>query len=698
MLDTKLKNRHKLAVVLIVVTVIAATLITMSGYPRWYREEENMAQQAGRSAETSQAFLEQFIEASYFLYNTERKGADSERMKEWLEVYVPDEKYEFDGFYPYLDYQVKDEDGKIIAKSAVESGGVLSENHMDNYAIGMVVAYDENGTPSVTIKKSDYREEQTTVLREILNHFEENHAEWNSESYEEYYGDGEVTTEDFSLETPKNRTYLFAMTEENVQTYLSEWCYIGVGAPNLMNYTIMVIMAVTAVLAMLYPSFSSLHTGNEKIFQTPFEVVAIVFCSVVAVVFDQCGWMLQRKEGYADLLDFVIWALVFAVVYWAAVCVRQIYSLGIRRYVKERTLILHCWKYMKKAWKFFVEKVKKWIRKIYDSLMHIDFSQKSNQAILKIVLCNFIILAAICVLWVFGIMALIVYSVILFFILRKFYNDLQEKYAVLLKVTGELAKGNLDVEITEDLGVFAPFKTEIEKIQSGFKKAVEEEVKSQRMKTELITNVSHDLKTPLTAIITYVNLLKEEKDPERQKEYIDVLDRKSMRLKVLIEDLFEVSKASSRNVTLNLTDIDIVNLFKQVKLEMEDKILAADLEFKCNYSPEKIMVRLDSQKTYRIFENLLGNIAKYALPHTRVYVDICREGEEAVVRMKNISAEELNFDPEEITERFVRGDVARNTEGSGLGLAIVKSFVELQKGTFKIETEADLFKAEIRWK
>ena len=460
----------------------------------------------------------------------------------------------------------------------------------------------------------------------------------------------------------------------------------------------MVIMAVVAVLAMLYPSFPSLHTGNEKIFQAPFEVAVLVSCSVIALVFEQCGWMIQRNEGYADLLDFVIWTLVFAVIYWAAVCVRQIHSLGIREYIKKRTFLVACWKYVKKAWNFGKKKGKECLKKVYDSLTHIDFSQKSNQAILKIVLCNFIILAVICVLWVFGIMALIVYSVILFFILRKFYNDLQEKYAALLKVTGELAKGNLDIEITEDLGVFAPFKAEIEKIQTGFKKAVEEEVKSQRMKTELITNVSHDLKTPLTAIITYVNLLKEEKDPERQKEYIDVLDRKSMRLKVLIEDLFEVSKASSRNVTLNLTDVDIVNLFKQVKLEMEDKILAADLDFKCNYSLEKIMVRLDSQKTYRIFENLLGNIVKYSLPHTRVYVEICQEGEEAVVRMKNISAEELAFNPEEITERFVRGDSARNTEGSGLGLAIVKSFVELQKGTFKIETEADLFKAEIRWK
>ena len=341
-------------------------------------------------------------------------------------------------------------------------------------------------------------------------------------------------------------------------------------------------------------------------------------------------------------------------------------------------------------------KGKNGLQKCYHSLTDIDFREKSNKTILKIVGVNFLILAITCSLWFFGIMALVVYSVVLFLILRKYYSDLQEKYAVLLKATGEIAKGNLDVVITEDLGVFQPFKPEIEKIQNGFKKAVDEEVKSQRMKTELITNVSHDLKTPLTAIITYVDLLKNEKDEEKKKEYIDVLERKSLRLKVLIEDLFEISKASSKNVTLNIIDVDVVNLFKQVKFELEDKIKAANLEFRCTYPEEKVILPLDSQKTYRIFENLLVNIVKYAMPHTRVYVEITKEKEKVRIRMKNVSATELNFNPEELTERFVRGDTARNTEGSGLGLAIAKSFTELQKGKLKIETEADLFKVEVQ--
>lgn len=215
------------------------------------------------------------------------------------------------------------------------------------------------------------------------------------------------------------------------------------------------------------------------------------------------------------------------------------------------------------------------------------------------------------------------------------------------------------------------------------------------MKTELVTNVSHDLRTPLTAIITYTDLLKNEADEEKRKEYIDVLERKSLRLKVLIEDLFEISKAASRNVKMNFMKVDIVGLIKQVELENDEKIKAANLEFRWMLPDHKVIMWLDSEKTYRIFENLIVNIIKYAMPHTRVYVEMTEAMDEVHISMKNVSATELDFNPDEITERFVRGDSARNTEGSGLGLAIAKSFSELQHGKLKITTEADLFKVDI---
>lgn len=233
-------------------------------------------------------------------------------------------------------------------------------------------------------------------------------------------------------------------------------------------------------------------------------------------------------------------------------------------------------------------------------------------------------------------------------------------------------------------------------MQKGFAKAVAEEAKSQNMKSELITNVSHDLKTPLTAIITYVDLLKNPKITEEERtSYIETLDQKSQRLKVLIEDLFEVSKANSGNVTMHFMDADIVNLMKEVRVELDDRIKESTLDFRWKLPEEKILVSLDGQRTYRIFENLINNAIKYAMPYTRVYVEMTEEASEVIITFKNMSAQELSMDADDLTERFVRGDSARQSEGSGLGLAIAKSFTELQNGSFAIKVDGDLFKVTL---
>ncbi len=312
-------------------------------------------------------------------------------------------------------------------------------------------------------------------------------------------------------------------------------------------------------------------------------------------------------------------------------------------------------------------------------------------------LLNFIAILLISFLWYYDVWALVIYSIVLFLFLRRYLNRVQRQYRQILKITSTLAEGRLDVPIEGDAGIFTPVQEELVKIQAGFRKAVEREVKSERMKTDLITNVSHDLKTPLTAIITYVDLLKNEEDEEKRREYIGILERKSQRLKVMIEDLFEISKATSKNVTLHFMDLDIIGLLKQVELEYDRDIKAAGLDIRWSLPGEKVVLRLDSQKAYRVFENLIVNITKYALPHTRVFIDVEETDREAVVRMKNVSAAELTFDTEEITDRFVRGDASRNTEGSGLGLAIARSFTELMHGTLQVSTEADLFRVEIRF-
>lgn len=363
----------------------------------------------------------------------------------------------------------------------------------------------------------------------------------------------------------------------------------------------------------------------------------------------------------------------------------QVKTLGFRGYFIKKSIGL-----------LLFTRFRTQIMAMYHWVVQIDLTEKSNKSILKILVVNFAILAVLCSIWFFGIFGLVVYTVILFFILQKYTKRLKAQYAALLSATRQMAQGQLHVSIPADLGVFDPLKNELLQVQHGFQQAVEAETKSQNMKTELITNVSHDLKTPLTAIITYVDLLKKEglTDEERQS-YIRTLDLKSQRLKRLIEDLFEMSKASSRDISLNLSSVDLPALIRQVELEACDELRAADIDFRYNFPQEKVILQLDGDKTSRIFENLILNVAKYSLPGTRAYVTVVAGEKLVTIEMKNISRAELNFDNEGITERFVRGDLSRSTEGSGLGLAIAKSFVEAQGGLFKITTDGDLFKAYI---
>lgn len=388
------------------------------------------------------------------------------------------------------------------------------------------------------------------------------------------------------------------------------------------------------------------------------------------------------------LTNIVVVAAYFFCAWYIGICLRELRELRFKEYIRKRWIFYRIFPYVKNK-----------IKQFYDLVSHFDVTKKANRLILKVVLANGVIVFIISSLWVGGLAIAVVYSIILYLMLRKYISDLQKNYSVLLGALNEIAKGNLNVTITEDLGVFEPFKPNVIRIQRGFQKAVEEEVKSQKMKSELITNVSHDLKTPLTAIITYVNLLKEENLTEEQrKEYLDILSRKSLRLKVLIEDLFEVSKANSQNMTLNLMDVDIINLIKQVSFEMSDKMAASQLDVRMNLPEQKAVISLDSQKTYRIYENLFGNIAKYAMPGTRVYVDAVLNEDTIEITLKNITAEEISVNAEDLTERFVRGDASRNTEGSGLGLAIAKSFTELQNGQLSIQIDGDLFKVITVWK
>lgn len=259
----------------------------------------------------------------------------------------------------------------------------------------------------------------------------------------------------------------------------------------------------------------------------------------------------------------------------------------------------------------------------------------------------------------------------------------------------ELAKGNLNYKINTQrmFPLFRAHGKNLNSISKGFSIALEQKMKSEHLKTELITNVSHDIKTPLTSIINYVDLLKKENLDGQAAEYIEVLDRQSRRLKKLTEDLVEASKASTGNLKVQLAPTDMGELAAQAVAEYEEKLENAHLEAVINGGDTPLFAMVDGNLTWRVLSNLLSNACKYSQPHTRVYIDIKKEKDTVILSMKNISRDALNIPAEELMERFVRGDSSRHTEGSGLGLNIAQSLVGLQKGTFSLEIEGDLFKA-----
>ncbi len=266
------------------------------------------------------------------------------------------------------------------------------------------------------------------------------------------------------------------------------------------------------------------------------------------------------------------------------------------------------------------------------------------------------------------------------------------------KGMAEIAQGNLDYRIdTEHMsGDNQVIADELNCVRDGLRQAIEVEMKSERLKTDLITNVSHDIKTPLTSIINYVDILKRENiQDEKIAGYIDILDRKSLRLKQLTEDLVEASKISSGNITLDMQEINLKQLIKQTNGEFEEKFAARNLELVCSLPESEMVIRADGRRMFRVIENLYNNAAKYAMPNSRVYVTGELKGGRVIFSIKNMSERALNFKADELLERFVRGDVSRSTEGSGLGLEIAKNLTNMQDGTFELYLDGDLFKVTI---
>ena len=583
-----------------------------------------------------------------------------------------------------LKYQVVDnKTGKVVTSY----DWTFSEKTKDEYDFYVTVVFDEQGKISV---KDGYNVNESELVQRLSDFI----VQYNESYWEGSYSINPIVDTTFNYAVPKELQAYDSIYWQQQMGYRHMF-YENSGFPFVILGAAVIIMFI----ALLLSSKKICRVGTGITSKIPLEIIvaAGTLAFGLAISMSEIIYLTHTGKlaeylisiGFPDkLIPFLhigAWATIFGVVAIITLSIKQLFVKGFRRYCKENVLIIRIINWCLRKVKYFINKI-----------TEINVDDTVNKFLFKILALNFIILTIFCSIWFFGIAGLIVYTIAMFFFLQKKSQKIKDDYDSIMEITDSLAKGNLNVTEERDLGVFEPMKTNLTRIQGGFKKAVEEELKSQNMKTELITNVSHDLKTPLTAIITYVDLLKnEEITEEERKSYIDTLDKKSQRLKHLIEDLFEVSKANSGNMEVNLATVDVLSLIKQAELELSEKLEEVGIEVCIRSNEEKIHLELDGQKSYRIFENLFGNLVKYAMPNRKAYVDVISTGSVTQIEVKNMSKEELDFDTSEITERFVRGDKSRNSEGSGLGLAIVKSLVELQGGRFEIVIDGDLFKAII---
>lgn len=330
-------------------------------------------------------------------------------------------------------------------------------------------------------------------------------------------------------------------------------------------------------------------------------------------------------------------------------------------------------------------------------LSNYDLDQKIKSLILKGVLLNTVLMFLCALFW--GWLLVLIYGVVSYIFLLHQAQRIVKEYDKLLVRLDRIAQGDFKVDDQYQTSILPSLQEKLDTVQEDFEEAVKERVRSQNLRTELITNVSHDLKTPLTGIKSYLELLNDSQlSAEDKEEYLIRLNQYTDRLSKLIEDLFEVSKANSGNIQLETQNVDIVSLVEQVLVENETMLEKKGLSPVIRKPEEPILCLLDGDKTVRIFENLLSNVAKYALENTRVFVTMEKNQDTVDIMIQNISKTPLDFDPHDITERFVRADQSRHEEGSGLGLAIVKSFCEIQNGSFTVQLDGDVFKAIVQFK
>lgn len=462
--------------------------------------------------------------------------------------------------------------------------------------------------------------------------------------------------------------------------------------------TIAISILISSIIFLLMAIISNYDKTKKITFYkgiSRFPVEIVIFLSflwlMLGISLDQT-LIIQYIYKFINIVQFILTFTIGLAIYFYVHSIKSIYNDGKNSFVFQNSIIF---KILRAISNFFKNNAK---------ILENSLSKNIGKGYFKkfIVFLGFLIIlgflaSTLVVRDGFEFIVFILWLIFMYLI-YKYLNKFILSFDNILITTEKISKGNYSVKIDKEDNQFKALSENINNISDNLDSAIENAIKSERLKTELITNVSHDLKTPLTSILNYSQLINCEKSNiEDIKEYAKIINEKSHKLKDLIEDLFEVSKVNSNNIELNLEKLDFKSLLEQVLGEWEDKLDSKNLLISTNLPKESIFLNLDGIKTSRILDNLFSNIYKYSLENTRVYVDLYNSEDGVELIIKNISKYPLNISPEELIERFKRGDSSRNTQGSGLGLSIASSLTNVQGGIFEIEIDGDLFKTIIKF-
>ena len=618
----------------------------------------------------------------------------------------------------------KNQLGKVTEETASktyeEASGMENETPYDNYSeiedesydypvyyeisnynntrisqyINYIIIDKENKNMFTNIKSNNYPEEINKLKTEKtnwsyqdgnimtnINTINQESAKYITSSY--YSVDNFEGYEVYSNIDPSTLSYSNSL-------YVQQTVYnIFKGHENLPTYLIP-LSTISIIVMIVYLIWATGHERGKEgialnsIDKISYEIISIVIMFVIGMMMSFALASIETQIPQKILVS--VFLLCYLIGY---ACLAVWVSTTIRR-LKAKQFIRS----------FLTYKVCRWIKVTLEKIFRKVTDKQNTNRKITIIYWGFVAISIIlaCFLWSgIGFLILISFWIWAYYKLLQYNKKLQKINEALRNIY----EGNPNVKLNEEelegtLKIMAKY---INDIAGGFTNAIEQSLKSERLKTELITNVSHDIKTPLTSIINYVDLLKKEDIQNAQiEQYIAVLDKKSQRLKKLIEDLVEASKVSSGNVKLNMEVINVKELLNQTIGEFEDKLEKKNLKIEMDLPNENVLIKADNRYLYRVIENVFSNISKYALEGSRVYIKLEKQKEEVYLEFKNISKDKLNISAEELMQRFVRGDKSRYTEGSGLGLSIAESLTELQGGKFKIDIDGDLFKVEIKWK